>query len=155
MPEFTKTALAGLAGAGLAGALALGSAVTTVSLIIAPTEAKAQGFFSFWDAPPRPRKVRRQRPVSVVEDDKIAEPVKPTTGPLVLNVSIKRQRMTVYDANGFVTETPISSGQIGYATPTGVFSILEKNRVHFSNLYNSAPMPNISSAAQAAVMSFA
>lgn len=64
-------------------------------------------------------------------------------GPLVLSISLRRQRIAVYDANGLVTEAPISSGRIGYPTPTGVFSILQKNRVHFSNLYDSAPMPNM------------
>ncbi len=64
-------------------------------------------------------------------------------GPLVLNVSLRRQRISVYDANGLLTEAPISSGRIGYNTPTGVFSILQKNRTHFSNLYDSAPMPNM------------
>ena len=29
----------------------------------------------------------------------------------------------------------------GHPTPTGIFSILEKNRIHHSNLYGSAPMP--------------
>jgi hypothetical protein len=62
---------------------------------------------------------------------------------LILNVSIKQQRVSVYDANGLVTEAPVSSGRVGYATPTGVFTILEKNRIHFSNLYDSAPMPNM------------
>jgi lipoprotein-anchoring transpeptidase ErfK/SrfK len=66
-----------------------------------------------------------------------------TEGPLVLSISLRRQRIAVYDANGLVTEAPISSGRIGYSTPTGVFSILQKNRVHFSNLYDSAPMPNM------------
>ena len=56
--------------------------------------------------------VKRPRPVTMPDDDEIAsaEPAKPTTVRLVLNVSIKRQRVTVYDANGLVTEAPISSG---------------------------------------------
>ncbi len=62
---------------------------------------------------------------------------------MVINVSIKQPALDVYDANGLVTEAPVSSGRVGYATPTGVFTILEKNRIHFSNLYDSAPMPNM------------
>ena len=34
-----------------------------------------------------------------------------------------------------------SSGKSGYSTPSGVFSILSKNRYHYSNIYRGAPMP--------------
>ncbi len=63
-------------------------------------------------------------------------------GPLTLMVSLKRQRVTVYDKNGKITSAPISSGRRGNRTPTGVFSILQKRRRHYSNLYGSA-MPNM------------
>lgn len=62
-------------------------------------------------------------------------------GPLVLVVSLKKQTVTVYDDGKQIAKSPISSGQPGHPTPTGIFSILEKNRVHHSNLYGGAPMP--------------
>lgn len=65
---------------------------------------------------------------------------RPTT-PLNLIVSIKRQHISVWDGVRKIAEAPISSGMSGHETPTGVFSIIEKNKVHFSNLYNDAPMP--------------
>jgi len=37
--------------------------------------------------------------------------------------------------------TTISSGKDGYETPTGVFTILEKDRDHRSRTYDDAPMP--------------
>jgi L,D-transpeptidase catalytic domain len=58
-------------------------------------------------------------------------------------VSIGSQRLTVYDRNGRVMESSVSSGQRGFETPQGVFSVIERNREHFSNLYNDAPMPNM------------
>lgn len=64
-------------------------------------------------------------------------------GPLVVTVSLRRQRVTVWDQHGLMMEAPISSGKLGTPTPTGVYSILEKNRIHYSNLYDSAPMPNM------------
>lgn len=64
-------------------------------------------------------------------------------GPLTILVSLKAQRLHVYDQNGLVTSSPISSGTRSNPTPTGIFSILQKNRTHFSNLYDSAPMPNM------------
>lgn len=56
-------------------------------------------------------------------------------------VSLGAQRMTVYDASGPILRTPISSGTAGHRTPTGVFSIIQKNRHHVSNIYSGAPMP--------------
>ena len=32
-------------------------------------------------------------------------------------------------------------GQPGFPTPTGVFSVIQKNRYHRSNIYSGAPMP--------------
>lgn len=64
-------------------------------------------------------------------------------GPLTLIVSLGRQRVTVFDKHGKVTSAPISSGQRGHRTPTGVFSILQKRRRHYSNLYRGASMPNM------------
>lgn len=66
-----------------------------------------------------------------------------TEGPLTLMVSLKRQKVVVYDKNGPVTSAPISSGRKGHRTPTGVFSILQKRRRHYSNLYAGAAMPNM------------
>jgi hypothetical protein len=37
----------------------------------------------------------------------------------------------------------VSTGKEGHDTPTGVFSILQKNKDHFSKKYNNAPMPNM------------
>jgi hypothetical protein len=35
----------------------------------------------------------------------------------------------------------VSTGRPGHETPTGVFTILQKRKEHYSNLYNNAPMP--------------
>ena len=63
------------------------------------------------------------------------------SGPLLAVVSLSAQRMTVYDATGPIIRSPISSGKAGHRTPTGVFSVLQKNRHHVSNIYSGAPMP--------------
>ncbi len=62
-------------------------------------------------------------------------------GPLLAVVSIAKQRIQVYDADGLVVESPVSSGMPGYRTPTGVFSVLQRSRFHRSNIYSNAPMP--------------
>lgn len=61
--------------------------------------------------------------------------------PLQMLVSLKEQEIKVYRGTDLVRTAPISSGKQGNSTPPGVFSILEKRRRHFSNLYDNAPMP--------------
>jgi hypothetical protein len=56
-------------------------------------------------------------------------------------VALKQQRITIYGANGKLMQAPVSTGRSGYETPAGVFSILEKRREHYSNLYDDAAMP--------------
>src|SRR5947209_15880587 len=62
-------------------------------------------------------------------------------GPLQLVVSIATQRVTLYSNGMRVAHGPVSTGVPGHPTPTGVFSILEKDRYHHSNIYSGAPMP--------------
>ena len=73
-----------------------------------------------------------------------AEETRPDTisGPPVLAVvSIKDQRVTVYDANGGSMSARVSSGRDGYETPVGVYSVLQKEEEHYSNVYDDASMP--------------
>ncbi len=46
-----------------------------------------------------------------------------------------------YGPGGFQTQSGVSSGMSGFPTPTGVFSVIQKNRYHRSNIYSGAPMP--------------
>lgn len=62
-------------------------------------------------------------------------------GPIVLVVSLDEQRAYVYRNGIAIGLSTISSGKTGHETPTGVFTILQKDKDHKSNLYNSAPMP--------------
>src|SRR6266550_5292328 len=61
--------------------------------------------------------------------------------PLIIAISIEKQSLKIYDANGFFAETPISTGMRGHPTPMGVFSIIQKHKFHHSNIYSNAPMP--------------
>jgi lipoprotein-anchoring transpeptidase ErfK/SrfK len=62
-------------------------------------------------------------------------------GPLIINVSIEQQRVRVYDTNGLYAESPVSTGMKGHSTPMGVFSVIQKQKYHQSNIYSGAPMP--------------
>ncbi|RAP57157.1 L,D-transpeptidase family protein [Oleiagrimonas sp. MCCC 1A03011] len=62
-------------------------------------------------------------------------------GPLVIVVSLDEQQLYAYRNGVAIGVSPISSGKPGYETPTGVYTILQKKRQHYSNLYDDAPMP--------------
>ena len=56
-------------------------------------------------------------------------------------MSLADQHASIYDSTGLVTRTRVSTGQAGHRTPTGVFSVIGKERWHRSNIYSGAPMP--------------
>lgn len=62
-------------------------------------------------------------------------------GPVVILVSLPLQVMNVYRNGILVARSSISSGMQGHSTPTGVFSILQKDKEHYSKTYDNAPMP--------------
>ncbi|MCG6204424.1 L,D-transpeptidase family protein [Rhodopseudomonas sp. HC1] len=93
-------------------------------------------------APPPPKRAPR-KPLNIdARQEKLIEKqtAKPR-GPILISVSIDEQKLRVYDANGFFAESPISTGMRGHATPMGVFSVIQKNKWHRSNIYSGAPMP--------------
>ena len=61
--------------------------------------------------------------------------------PLLLSVSLNRQTIDVYRGTHLIASSKVSSGMPGHETKPGVFSILEKQRFHHSNIYSGAPMP--------------
>jgi hypothetical protein len=63
--------------------------------------------------------------------------------PIVAVVSLRDQRVTVYDATGWILRAPVSSGQKGRETPAGIFSVIQKEVEHYSNLYDDAFMPHM------------
>lgn len=102
----------------------------------------SDGSYFYRQQPPiqRPRPHRRGTAPAkkeVVEKETGAKP----QGPLVISVSIDRQKVTVYDSNGLFAEGPVSTGMKGHSTPMGVFSIIQKHKFHHSNIYSGAPMP--------------
>lgn len=68
---------------------------------------------------------------------------RPAGEPIMAIVSLPRQQITVYDANGWILRAPVSSGQKGRETPAGIFSVIEKQAEHYSNLYDDAYMPHM------------
>lgn len=103
---------------------------------------------SYYSQPVRHPDVPQQKPQkrgsaakskkeALVEKESGAKP----QGPLVIVVSINRQKVTIYDSNGVFAESPVSTGMKGHSTPMGVFSVIQKHKFHHSNIYSGAPMP--------------
>ena len=63
--------------------------------------------------------------------------------PIMAIVSIKSQKVTFYDADGWILRAPVSTGIKGRETPAGVFAVIEKDEDHHSTLYDDAWMPNM------------
>ena len=65
------------------------------------------------------------------------------TGPALLVVNLETQRAVLFRNGVPIGASTVSSGKTGHETPTGVFTILEKRKEHYSSTYNNAPMPNM------------
>jgi L,D-transpeptidase catalytic domain len=82
---------------------------------------------------------KQARPAATVE----ATAPRAAGEPIMAIVSIKSQRVTFYDADGWIMRAPVSTGITGRETPAGVFALLEKDKDHHSSLYDDAFMPNM------------
>ena len=91
---------------------------------------------------PKPNLSQGERLKQKIAQDLLkAPPAPPTQGPLLLTVSIAKQTVTLYDGGVAVAKSPVSTGTPERPTPTGIFSVIEKQWWHRSNLYSAAPMP--------------
>jgi lipoprotein-anchoring transpeptidase ErfK/SrfK len=88
----------------------------------------------------QPRRQKTRQPSAKTETAEKETGAKPQ-GPLIIAISIDKQKVRIYDANGFFAESPVSTGMKGHSTPMGVFSIIQKHKFHHSNIYSGAPMP--------------
>ncbi len=70
-------------------------------------------------------------------------PERQANGEVVIVVSLAEQMAYVYRGGDLIGVSTVSTGMDSHPTPTGSFTILQKRRTHFSNLYDNAPMPNM------------
>jgi lipoprotein-anchoring transpeptidase ErfK/SrfK len=122
--------------------------LTAAGTLVAAPQADAAALFSWQDSDPsyyrpapmvQPRKPKARRPSAKTAATKETN-AKPQ-GPLIIAVSIDQQKVRVYDTNGLFAESPVSTGMKGHSTPMGVFSVIQKHKMHRSNIYSDAPMP--------------
>ena len=62
-------------------------------------------------------------------------------GPVQIFISINQQKLHLYSDGAHVADTSIATGVPSLPTPLGVFSVIQKQVFHRSNIYNDAPMP--------------
>ncbi len=57
-------------------------------------------------------------------------------------VALAEQRVTIYDTEGNrMLQAPVSTGTTGLETPAGIFSVVQKEVEHHSNIYEDGAMP--------------
>jgi hypothetical protein len=62
-------------------------------------------------------------------------------GPVQIVISLDQQKLDLYSDGVLIADSPIASGVPQLPTPPGVFSIIQKQVFHRSNIYSNAPMP--------------
>lgn len=123
------------------------SIAALVCVWCAPVSARTGDVESWWGRnrtpalDQSPRKSKKHGSNSESKSGKAAEKTPPApTGPLHIIVSIDKQRATLFSDGIAVASTPVSTGTAGHPTPMGVFTVIQKDRHHVSNLYD-ASMP--------------
>jgi lipoprotein-anchoring transpeptidase ErfK/SrfK len=99
-------------------------------------EGGAGGYYA-----PRPhhRTTHREKAVPVEVDKKPFGEV--PKGPLQIIISINQQKLHVYSDGAHVADSSVATGVPRLPTPQGVFSVIQKQVFHRSNIYSNAPMP--------------
>lgn len=92
-------------------------------------------------------RIARAQPAEEIHQLKPGEfvwhPERAPDGPVSVIVSIPDQLVHVYRNGIRIGVSTCSTGKPGHATPTGVFTILQKDKDHHSSTYDDAPMPNM------------
>jgi L,D-transpeptidase catalytic domain len=141
--------MSGVGGFGAAAAGGLFRIAVLTAAALTGTAVQAEAALYYWSDDPgyyRPEPTmpqRRQKPWHYqakkfrVPENVSAKP----QGPVIIAISIDKQSLRIYDAKGFFAESPVSTGMKGHSTPMGVFSVIQKQKLHHSNIYSGAPMP--------------
>ena len=129
--------------------LATSAAVAFLASVASPAEAQHRyryyspynGFTNMFGTFAPRRATRSAVPSRKPESQKDVGFGELPKGPLQIVVSIGSQRVALFANGERVAEGPVSTGVPGHPTPLGVFSVIQKNRHHRSNIYAGAPMP--------------
>jgi hypothetical protein len=126
-----------------APALALAPVEDPASIISAAAAGELEAARIRMEAEAKEARAFEEKAAALKPGDYLWNPERSPSGEVEMVVSIEDQKAYVFRANKLIAVTTVSTGKRGHRTPTGSFTILQKNRRHFSNLYNNAPMPNM------------
>jgi lipoprotein-anchoring transpeptidase ErfK/SrfK len=131
-------------------------AMTASVALLAGLERSAQAFPFDWRPNLYPAQdfarpaatVRRAKPPEVAAapdkekaaKESAADLASKAKGVLTIVVSTDKQQLTLYSDGVPIARTRVSTGTPGHPTPHGVFSIIQKDKWHRSNIYDDAPM---------------
>src|SRR6516165_3553584 len=108
---------------------------TSIVLLLASPFANASEFTKGREVAPMPKQFKA--------GDYVWYPQISPAGPVVIVVSIPEQQLFVFRNGVRIGRSTVSTGAPGHSTPTGVFTILEKNATHESSIYKGAEMPHM------------
>ena len=141
----------------MGAALTAGAGIALLAGLATPAGAVPFGWRPAFEPPPeisqpsqvqrpaRPRRTLRattppkEKPATATEQRAAELPAK-VKEPLQIVISIDKQQLTLYSGSQPIAHSRVSTGTGSHPTPTGVFSIIQKDRWHRSNIYDSAPM---------------
>jgi lipoprotein-anchoring transpeptidase ErfK/SrfK len=82
-----------------------------------------------------------ERSAGLRSGEYVWDPQAASAGPVSLVIDLEAQRALVYRNGVPIAASTVSTGREGRETPTGEFTILQKEVVHRSRTYDDAPMP--------------
>jgi hypothetical protein len=109
------------------------------SLLLLALATPATAAVPFWGA--RQSSPAGTPPAALKPGEFVWNPGVAPDGPIVVVVSLTEQRAYVYRNGIEMGYTTVSTGKPGHLTPTGVFTVLQKDKDHHSSKYNDAAMP--------------
>jgi hypothetical protein len=109
----------------------LGGAALTVGAVVALATSPASATIKF-------ARQRAAEQTERVNKDPFGDIPK---GPLQIVISIDQQKLHLYSDGKRVADSSVATGVPSLPTPLGVFSVIQKQRFHRSNIYSNAPMP--------------
>jgi L,D-transpeptidase catalytic domain len=108
---------------------------TSIALLLVSPFGSAAGFSNGLEVAAMPKAFK--------PGDYVWYPEISPAGPVVIIVSIPNQKLFVFRNGVCIGRSTVSKGAKGHSTPTGVFTILQKNVTHESSLYKGAKMPHM------------
>ncbi len=122
------------------GACAL-AVTTSLALTASASPAAAAYWFGGWYGGHKHRSAHKSHEPKAADRAGKEPAIEIPKGPQQIFISINQQKLYFYSNGVHIADTSIATGVAAHPTPHGVFSIIQKQIFHRSNIYSNAPMP--------------